>query len=95
MKIFRSLSQVVVDALNSMDIPAEFVEPNLIEVQGKKVSGLAAHLSTRALLAHGTLLIRSNLKRLNELCAPPPGFPPVGNLSEWTPTHQNRTWSVH
>jgi lipoate-protein ligase A len=89
-KIFGSVSQVVVDALRSIGIPADFVGLNRIEVEGRKVSGLAAHLSTRALLVHGTLLIRSNLRRLNELCAPPPGFPPVSNLSEWNPDLSER-----
>ncbi|MDG6968727.1 MAG: hypothetical protein JRN50_04630, partial [Nitrososphaerota archaeon] len=50
---------------------------------GYKVSGMAARATPRALLVHGTLLLNTDLDRLNLLCIPPPGCPPVANVSRW------------
>ena len=84
-KMFERASDHIIRALASMDVDAEFSPPNRIDVQGRKVSGMAARSTPRAYLVHGTLLLRSNLDRLNRLCIPPPGCPPVANLDEWVP----------
>jgi len=77
-------SDYILKALDSLGIEALFSPPNRIDVSGRKVSGMAARFTHRALLVHGTLLIHSDLDRLNALCIPPAGCPPVANLSEWT-----------
>ena len=87
-KMFEQTSVHVVKALASLDVDAEFSPPNRIDVQGRKVSGLAARSTPGAYLVHGTLLLRSDLDRLNRLCIPPPGCPPVANLDEWVPEIQ-------
>ena len=84
-KMFERASGHIVRALANLDLDAEFSPPNRIDVQGRKVSGMAARSTPRAFLVHGTLLLRSNLDRLNRLCIPPPGCPPVANLDEWVP----------
>ena len=83
--LFGQASEYVVGALNRLGIKAQFAPPNRIDVSGHKVSGLAARSSPRTLLVHGTLLIHSNLEKLNTLCIPPPDCPPVANLQHWVP----------
>jgi lipoate-protein ligase A len=80
---FRQSSEYVIRALKLLGVKAEFSPPNRIDVKGRKVSGMAARSTIRTLLVHGTLLIDSNLDRLNLLCIPPPDCPPVSNISEW------------
>lgn len=80
---FGRASEYVVKALRNLGVGAEFSPPNRIDVSGRKVSGMAARSTTRTLLVHGTLLLDSNLDKINRLCVPPPGCPAVANLSEW------------
>ncbi|MDG6987807.1 MAG: hypothetical protein JRN21_00580 [Nitrososphaerota archaeon] len=82
-KIFGQASSYVVRALERRGVPAGFAPPNRIDVDGCKVSGMAARATPRALLVHGTLLLNTDLERLNRLCIPPPGCPPVANISRW------------
>ena len=77
-------SKYIVKALAARGIDARFSPPNRIEVSGRKVSGMAARITVRTVLVHGTLLIDSDLDKLNALCIPPAGCPPVSNLTEWT-----------
>lgn len=84
-KMFGGASEYIVRALRSLGLRAQFAPPNRIDVQGRKVSGMAARSTPRAYMVHGTLLLRSDLEKLNQLCIPPPGCPPVANLDEWLP----------
>jgi len=81
--MFERTSDFVVKSLGRLGVAASFSPPNRIDVSGRKVSGMAARSSARALLVHGTLLLDSNLERLNALCIPPVGCPPVANVGEW------------
>ena len=81
--LFDRGSRYVVQALGRLGVKARFSPPNRIDVGGRKVSGMAARSTPRAVLVHGTLLVDSNQDRLNMLCVPPPGCPPVTNLTEW------------
>jgi len=83
--IFERGSKYVVGALKRLGVPAQFSPPNRIEVENRKVSGMAARSTKRTLLVHGTLLLNSDLDKLNLLCIPPDGSPPVSNVSEWAP----------
>jgi len=80
---FDAGSRYIVKALQRQGIRAQFSPPNRIEVSGRKVSGMAARFTVRTVLVHGTLLIDSDLEKLNALCIPPAGCPPVSNLTEW------------
>jgi len=81
---FDAGSKYIVKALENQGIHAKFSPPNRIDVSGRKVSGMAARFTVRTILVHGTLLIDSDLKKLNALCVPPAGCPPVSNLTEWS-----------
>jgi lipoate-protein ligase A len=81
--MFSRASSYIVRALGKLGVEARFAPPNRIDVSDHKVSGMAARSTSRALLVHGTLLLNSNLERLNMLCIPPQGCPPVANVSEW------------
>jgi len=83
---FEIGSKFVVKALGSRGVSAQFSPPNRIDISGRKVSGMAARFTVRTILVHGTLLIDSDLEKLNALCVPPLGCPPVTNLTEWTRT---------
>jgi lipoate-protein ligase A len=80
---FDSGSKYIVKALESQGVHAKFSPPNRMDVSGRKVSGMAARFTVRTVLVHGTLLIHSDLEKLNALCIPPVGCPPVSNLTEW------------
>lgn len=84
-KLFRWCSAFVIEALRALGFDASFVEPNRIDVSGRKVSGLAARAVRRAALVHGTLLVSTDLERLDSLCIPPPGCPPVARLCDLDP----------
>jgi len=81
--MFEQTSEVVIKALRRLGVDANFAPPNRIDVSGRKVSGMAARSTARAMLVHGTLLLHTDLERLNALCIPPVGCPPVANVGEW------------
>jgi lipoate-protein ligase A len=84
-KIFGRASGYMVRALADLGVDAQFAPPNRIDVRGHKVSGMAARSTPRAYLVHGTLLLHTDLEKLNKICIPPPGCPPVANLEQWVP----------
>lgn len=83
-QMFEEASKYVVGALGALGVPANFAPPNRVDVQGRKVSGMAARSTPKVRLVHGTLLVDSDLEKLNALCIAPEGCPPVANVSEWT-----------
>lgn len=83
--IFEGGSAYVLGALGRLGLRGEFAPPNRIDVVGRKVSGMAARVSPKGTLVHGTLLVSADLAKLNRLCVPPPGCPPVSNLMDWVP----------
>lgn len=83
--VFESVSRRVIECLSRQGFPAYFSPPNRIDLLNRKISGMAARATLKTLLVHGTLLIQSDVDKLNELCVPPPGCPPVANLTEWKP----------
>ncbi len=83
--LFRSCAGVVIEVLRSLGIAAAFAAPNRIDVGGRKVSGLSARASLEAVLVHGTLLVSSDIDRLDALCIYPPGCPPAQNLCAFRP----------
>ncbi len=80
--MFDRASKYMVQALGRLGVGARFSPPNRIDAADRKISGMAAKSSSRALMVHGTLLLNCDLERLNALCVPPPGCPPVVNVSE-------------
>lgn len=80
---FDKVSRYIVQALGKLGVRAQFSPPNRIDVSGRKVSGMAAKSTVRTLLVHGTLLLNTDLEKLNLVCIPPSGCPPVSNISDW------------
>ena len=64
---FKTLLQPILDALQSLGVPAMLAEKNNIIVEGKKISGNSQHTNMRRLLSHGTLLFNSDLNILNRV----------------------------
>ena len=83
--LFRPCAEAIASALLPLGIRAAFGPPNRIDLAGQKISGLAARAVNRASLVHGTLLVATDLERLNRLCIPPLDCPPVTNLSSERP----------
>lgn len=84
--LFRTCAGAVIEVLRSLGIEAAFAAPNRIDVGDRKVSGLSARACLDAVLVHGTLLVSSDLDRLNALCIYPPGCPPAQNLCAFRPS---------
>lgn len=83
LKLFRWCSAYVIEALRALGIAASLEGRNRIDLAGRKVSGLAARALRDAALVHGTLLIATDLARLETLCIPPPGCPPVTRICDF------------
>jgi len=55
-KIYKEICGILVKTLRDMDIFAEFVKPNSVFIDGKKISGSAQKITKKAVLQHGTVL---------------------------------------
>jgi lipoate-protein ligase A len=82
-KLFGLGSNYIIEALRHLGVEAVFSAPNRIDAHGRKISGMAARSTKNTALVHGTLLLESDLEKLNRLCIPPKGSPPVANITEW------------
>ncbi|MFO7882353.1 MAG: lipoate--protein ligase [Kosmotogaceae bacterium] len=58
--------EVIVDAVNSLGINAEFSGRNDILAEGRKFSGNAYYSSREKAMHHGTILINTNFKKLSD-----------------------------
>jgi len=65
--VFKIFGKAVAKGLEFLGIDANFCPPNIIQFNGKKISGLAAYAKRDAILCHGTLLIGTNLDTLSEV----------------------------
>jgi lipoate-protein ligase A len=71
LNVYRTFSETVLKALNSLNIQADFCPPNIILLNGKKISGLAQHRFYDTILFHGTLLVNSDLQTLSTVLLKP------------------------
>ena len=55
----------------------------VIDLAGRKISGLAARAASQATLVHGTLLVSTDLERIEALCILPPGCPRVARSCDF------------
>jgi len=62
---FDSFTRPIIDALNRQDIPAIHAHQNVIQVNGKKVSGNAQFANLKRLMSHGTLLFNTDLRAMD------------------------------
>jgi len=70
-EMFEALSEPLVKALTDVGADAKFQSPNSINVDGSKICGMAAYLKSNSVLCHGTLLVTTNLTRLEALLRNP------------------------
>lgn len=66
-EIFRAASEPIIEGLRLLGINTTFQNPNIIQLDQKKVSGMAARIKREAILCHGTLLVNTNLEILREV----------------------------
>jgi lipoate---protein ligase len=83
----RALSYPVSSLLDSLGVPWEWVPPNNLYVEGKKISGSAQARRRGRLLHHGTLLVSCDLDTMQALLKPGGRsmIAPVINLIEVMP----------
>ena len=70
--IFRSVSRPLLSALASSGVEAWLDPPNRILTDEGKISGMAAYVSRKGFLCHGTLLVGADLGRVRALTTPSP-----------------------
>ena len=63
---FVRYTSPILKVLNTLNIPAVFSGKSDLSINGKKISGNAAHIFKSKALHHGTLLFNAQLDRLNE-----------------------------
>ena len=61
---YEFLSRPIVNALKKLSLNAKFLHPNIIAVNGRKISGLAEFYLYDTLLFHGTILMAPNMNNL-------------------------------
>ncbi|MBI3840916.1 MAG: lipoate--protein ligase family protein [Thaumarchaeota archaeon] len=71
-RVFSSFAGMVVETLRRCGAECEFVAPNSIVDGRGKVSGMAAYLSRKKVLCHGTLLFGADLEEVQRLTRPSP-----------------------
>jgi lipoate-protein ligase A len=70
--VFASFGRLVVEALVACSVKCTLVSPNRIETAAGKISGMAAYISRRALICHGTILMSADLVEVERLSSPAP-----------------------
>jgi lipoate---protein ligase len=68
--IFRTAARPVLSALAASGVEARLDPPNRILTEEGKISGMAAYVSRRGFLCHGTLLVGADLARVRALTTP-------------------------
>jgi len=71
-EIFRSSSRPLLYALAASGVEAWLDPPNRVLTKEGKISGMAAYVSRRGFLCHGTLLVGADLGRVKALTTPSP-----------------------
>lgn len=69
-RVFASFAALVVGALRACHIDCEFKAPNGIFDRHGKISGMAAYISRKGVLCHGTLLVDADLEEAGSLTRP-------------------------
>jgi lipoate-protein ligase A len=69
-RVFASFAALVVGALRACHVDCAFKPPNGIFDSRGKISGMAAYISKRGVLCHGTLLVNADLGEVEKLTRP-------------------------
>ncbi len=70
-KTYQFFSKGVIRGIEILGLDAEFKPPNMIQVNGKKISGMASSLNWQVIFCHGTLLVNTDLGILSEVLGTP------------------------
>lgn len=65
-EIYKVASNAIIEGIKSLGVRVIFESPNIIQIGGKKISGLAAYVKKNTILCHGTLLVNTDLSILPE-----------------------------
>lgn len=96
----RDFATPVIQALEKLGVPAVAGPRRELLCQGLKISGTAAHITRNRQLFHGTLLHRTDLKRLERILQGNPSRrgkgvasvpSPVGNIASFTGAEEPTT----
>ncbi len=68
--IFRTAARLLLSALSVSGVEARLDPPNRILTPDGKISGMAAYVSRKGFLCHGTLLVGADLGRVKALTTP-------------------------
>lgn len=68
--IFRTASGPIISALAALGVDARLNPPNSLVTDEGKISGMAAYVSRKGFLCHGTLLVDADLERVKALTTP-------------------------
>jgi len=79
LKTYKFISECLIEGLKHLNIQLNFLPPNTILLNEKKVGGMAQHLLYNVTLIHGTILVNANLELMKKLIKIKI---PVINLSE-------------
>lgn len=88
--IFRSASRPLLAALAESGVEAWLDPPNRILTADGKISGMAAYVSRKGFLCHGTLLAGADLRRVKALTTP--SVEAIGR--KYTRSHDMKTANV-
>jgi lipoate---protein ligase len=88
--IFRSASRPLLAALAASGVEGRLDPPNRIITADGKVSGMAAYVSRKGFLCHGTLLVGADLRRVKALTTPSADV--IGR--KYTRSHDMKTANV-
>src|SRR5699024_775995 len=61
---FAKFTEPVVQALNSIGVPAELIDRNDLLVEGRKISGNAQFATKGRMFSHGTLMFDSEIEHV-------------------------------
>jgi lipoate-protein ligase A len=64
---FRKFTKPVIDFLQQFGLTAVFQGKNNLTIHGKKFSGNSAHIQKNRVLHHGTMLYKTDLKKLDKI----------------------------
>lgn len=67
LEIYETCSMAIIRGLGFLGVKSNYEPPNVVQVNGLKLSGMAACRRRRAILCHGTLLINTDLDILREV----------------------------
>jgi lipoate-protein ligase A len=67
LEIYNILSMGVIEGLRLLQLNAKFAPVNNIQIDDKKISGMAASLNWGVVFLHGSLLVNTNLNVLSEV----------------------------